>query len=191
MCNVFCWPYFDILNVGRCAPNQSYINAAERCMSLLDMDLQGFPLQKDHAGKSEKMLTSCKTMKSIREKAQHQQELKEAHMASIENARKEIENSFSILELKGKKVKAFLPTGNSKEVVDALKDIDLTIRADQLIPHSRSKLKNFSSLQRYFDKHLTEGLYLLQFGECDCTIKNDPLPPLKTSPVMAPDGPNN
>ena len=167
---------FDILNVRRCAPNQSYINPAERCIS----------------GKSEKMLTSCKTMKAIREKAQHQQGLKEAHIASTENARKEIENCFSRLELKGKKVKIFLSTRNSKEVVDALKDIDPTITANQLIPHSRSKLKKFSCLQQYFDKHLTEGLYLLQSRKCDdkncCTIKNDPLPPLIPVPVMAPDG---
>ena len=150
-------------------------------------------MQRDHAGKLDKMLTPCKTMKAIREKSQHEQGLQEADpLASIENARKEIENSFSRLELKRKKVKTFLPTRNSREVVDALKDIDPTITADQLIPHSRSKLKKFPRLQRYFDKHLTEGLYLLQFRKCDdkncCTIKNDPLPPLIPAPVMAPDG---
>lgn len=32
---------FDVLNAGRCAPNQSYINPAERCMSLLNIGLQG------------------------------------------------------------------------------------------------------------------------------------------------------
>ena len=88
-------------------------------------------------------------------------------MASIKNSRKETENSFSRLELKGKKVKTFLPTRNNREVVDALKDIDPTTTADQLIPHSRSKLKKFQSLQRYFDKHLKEGLYLLQFRKCN------------------------
>ena len=39
---------FDILNVGRCAPNQSLINPAERCMSLLNIGLQGLALQRDH-----------------------------------------------------------------------------------------------------------------------------------------------
>ena len=150
-------------------------------------------MQRDHAGKLDKMLTPCKTMKAIREKSQHEQGLQEADpLASIENARKEIENSFSRLELKGKKVKTFLPTRNSREVVDALKDIDPTITADQLIPYSRSKLKKFPSLQRYFDRHLAEGLYLLQFRKCNekncCTIKNHPLLPLIPAPVMAPDG---
>ena len=76
------------------------------------------------------MLKSCKTMKAIREKAQHQPGLKEAYIASIENARKEIDNSFLRLELKRKKVKTFLPTRNSREVFDALKNIDPTITAD-------------------------------------------------------------
>ena len=74
-------------------------------------------------------------------------------------------------------------------------------------------MKKFPSLQRYddddddddddcycgmvdrrtfFDKHLAEGLYLLQFRKCDdknCfTIKTDPLPPPITAPVMHPDG---
>ena len=38
---------FDILNVGRCAPNQSWINQVERCISLLNIGLQGLTLQHD------------------------------------------------------------------------------------------------------------------------------------------------
>ena len=56
---------------------------------------------------------------------------------------------------------------HSREVADALKDIYLTITADQLIPYIRSKRKNSPSLQQYFNKHLPEGLYLLQFRKCD------------------------
>ena len=74
---------FDILDVGGCAPNQSYINPAERCMSLLNTGLQGLSLQQHHVGKFEKMLTSCKTMKAIREKAQQQHGLKEGNMTSM------------------------------------------------------------------------------------------------------------
>ena len=38
---------FDILNVGQCAPNQSWINQVERCISLLNIGLQGLTLQHD------------------------------------------------------------------------------------------------------------------------------------------------
>ena len=54
---------FDVLNAGRCAPAQSYINPAERAMSLLNIGLQGMAIERDHAGPYEKTITSCKTMK--------------------------------------------------------------------------------------------------------------------------------
>lgn len=54
---------FDVLNVGRCAPHQSYINPAERAMSLLNIGLQGLALERNYAGKFEKILTACKSMK--------------------------------------------------------------------------------------------------------------------------------
>ena len=57
---------------------------------------------------------------------------------------------------------------------------------------SRRQFTFYHFSQQYFHKHLTEGLYVLQFWKCDdkncCTIKNDPLPPLIPASVMAPDG---
>ena len=45
---------FDVLNVRRCAPSQSYINPAERCMTLLNIGLYGLALERGHAGAFEK-----------------------------------------------------------------------------------------------------------------------------------------
>ena len=41
---------FDILNVGRCVPYHSFVNPAERCMSLLNIGLHGLALERDKAG---------------------------------------------------------------------------------------------------------------------------------------------
>ncbi len=60
---------FEILNVGSCAPHQSYINPAERCMSLLNIGMQGLALQRDEAGVYEATFKSCGSMESLREKA--------------------------------------------------------------------------------------------------------------------------
>ena len=65
----------DILNVGRCAPCQSYINPAERVMSLINIDLQGLSLDRGNAGPFEAVLSSCSTMKSVREKSEQHQVL--------------------------------------------------------------------------------------------------------------------
>ena len=40
---------FDILNVGRCVPYHSFVNPAERCMSLLNIGLHGLALERDKA----------------------------------------------------------------------------------------------------------------------------------------------
>ena len=57
---------FNLLNVGQCAPYQSYINPAERCMSLLNIGLQGLALEQKDAGVFEAEITSCKFMKALR-----------------------------------------------------------------------------------------------------------------------------
>ena len=41
---------FDILNVGRCVPYHSFVNPAERCMSLLNIGFHGLALERDKAG---------------------------------------------------------------------------------------------------------------------------------------------
>ena len=91
---------FDVLNVGRCAPNQSYINPAERCMSLLTIGLYGLALERRHAGEFEKIISSCKTMKGLREKSNEHQGLKEIYLPRLEKPRKILEDSFQLLELK-------------------------------------------------------------------------------------------
>lgn len=182
---------FDVLNVGRCAPNQSYINPAERCMSLLNIGLQGLALERDHMGPMENVITSCKSMKAIRLKSKEQQGLKEIYQASIEAPRKILESCFEQLELKGTAVKIFQPNKDDSEVLKALNDIDIFISKSEDIPHSRSKLKDFPSLKLYFDEHLAEGLYMLQFRKCDrvqcCVRKIDKLPPTIPAPFLAPD----
>ena len=53
----------DMLNVGRYAPNQSYINPAEQYMSLLNIGLYGLVMERGYAGAFKKIIASCKTMK--------------------------------------------------------------------------------------------------------------------------------
>ena len=48
----------NILNVGRCAPCQSYINLAERVMSLINIGFQGLSLDRSNAGPFETVLSS-------------------------------------------------------------------------------------------------------------------------------------
>ena len=65
----------DISDVGRCAPCQLYINPAERVMSLINIGSQGLFLDCSNAGPFETVLSSCSTMKSVREKSEQHQVL--------------------------------------------------------------------------------------------------------------------
>ena len=181
----------DILNVGRCAPYQSFINPAERVMSILNIGLQGLALERDHGGVFEKTLTSCQSMKSIRNKADQHQGLKEAHLRSIEHPRRVLEECFSNLQLKGKPFQMFQPNRNDIEVVAALRKIEPTITSDALIPHRRAALKDYPGLESFLDRHLTDGLYLLQYRKCGdencCKLRGGLMPPPIPAPVLSPD----
>ena len=184
---------FDILNVGRCAPHQSYINPAERCMSLLNIGLQGLALQRDNAGTFESVLKSCSTMKSLRDKAISQQGTEEALLSSTEAPRRILHDVFSLLELKGKPVKMFQESRDDTEIITALCSIESKITSEADIPHSIAKLPSYPGLHSYMGKHMVEGLYLLQFRKCAnkecCQFRsNDTLQPLVPAPVLGPSG---
>ena len=183
---------FDILNVGRCAPYQSYINPAERVMSVLNIGLQGLALDRDHAGVFENVLSSCKTMNSVRSKADQHVGLKEYYLKSIAKPRRIIESTFSELELKGIPFKVFEQLRDEKEVVDVLHKIEPLITSDSTMPRRRTSLKSYPCLEKYLEVHLNEGLYMLQFRKCNdhtcCILRSEKLPPPVPAPVMSPDG---
>ena len=168
---------FDILNVGRCAP---YHN----------IGLQGLALERDNAGPFESTVKSCSTIKSIRRKATECQALKEAYTSSIDAPIQKVESSFSMLNLKGKQVRIFKPNRDCKELLDTLNIIEQTIKSEKDIPHAMSKLSKYKQLKDYLENHMIDGLYMLQFRNCDdiscCKKQNDTLPPPVPAPVLGP-----
>ena len=104
--------------------------------------------------------------RSLRTKADQQQGLKETYLICVEAPKRVVEQSFSYLELKGEPVKIFQGLCNFTEVTQALKFVEPKIVDEDSIPHSQSKLKDYPKLQAYLSKHMTDGLYLLQFRKC-------------------------
>ena len=134
-----------MLNVGRYAPNQSYINPAEQCMSLLNIGLYGLVIERGYAGAFKKIISSCKTMKGLREKSNDHQGLKEKFFASLEKTRQILEDTFQFLELKGSNIKVFKLNKNINGMVQMLNRIEPLITQEDDIPHAQAKLKNFPS----------------------------------------------
>uniref|UniRef100_A0A7M5VAL2 Zinc finger PHD-type domain-containing protein n=2 Tax=Clytia hemisphaerica TaxID=252671 RepID=A0A7M5VAL2_9CNID len=182
---------YDILNAGRCCPYQSYTNPAERCMSLLNIGLQGVALERSDAGAFEKTIKSAKSMKGMRELNKKTQGMKQAYQSSIKTPIQIIEDSFSHLELKGKNIKIAKPNRDTSKIVAALKSIEPKIGTDEDIPRAMAKLPNFPSLKSYLEKHMKDGLYLIQFRKCDdlacCQRTIQDLPPHIPAPILSPD----
>ena len=182
----------DVLNVGRCAPNQSFINPAERCMSILNIGMQCLSLERDHLGEYEDALKNCKSMKDIRTKAKKHQGLSDAFQTSLQSSIKKLENCYESMELKGKPVQTFQPSRDATEIVSCLSKIEPKIKAEDDIPHNKPKLPNYPSLQQFFSNHMNEGLYMLQFRKCGkaecCKLQSIQLPPKVPAPVPSPAG---
>ena len=161
-------------------------------MSLLNIGLLVLVLQCDHAGLFESTISSCKAVKALRSKADQQIGFKETFMSSIEHSRRLVESSFSGLELKEKQLKIFQPSRSDSEIINALQKIEPLIKDHGSIPHSQAKLCEYPSLEIYFEAHMKEGLYLLQFRKCMgdncCKLIVEPLLPPIPAPVLAPDG---
>ena len=88
-------------------------------------------------------------------------------MESLEKVTEYLKNSLQLLELKGKPIKLLNPNRNANDIITVLSSINATIQNEKSIPHARAKLKNYPALGKYFEDHLTEGLYMLQFWKCD------------------------
>ena len=127
-------------------------------------------------------------MKSIRRKSTECQGLKEAYTSSIEVPIQKVDSSFSMLDLKGKQVKIFKPNRECKELINTLTVIEPTIKSEEDIPRAMSKLPKYQQLKDYLEKHMIDGLYMLQFRKCDgmccCTKLNDILPPPVPTPAL-------
>ena len=93
--------------------------------------------------------------------------MKETYLSCIETPRRILKQSFEYLELKGKPVKTFEPNIEDSEVLTVLKSIEPLIENEGSIPHAQAKLKDYPALQKFLGRHMTDGLYLLQFRKCN------------------------
>ena len=129
----------DVMNVGRCAPNQSWINPAERCMSILNIGIQGLALERDHAGHFENVLSGAKCMKDMRAKAKKHQGLAETYQTNLQISKIVLENCLKSMDLKGNPIQTFQPNRNTDEVIRCLSSIKPKIN-DESSPSQPSKI---------------------------------------------------
>lgn len=76
---------FDMVILGKCAPGHSYINSAERIMSILNIGLQNVALQREASSdENEAHFRKCNSMAELRDRTKKYPELKQAWLESVE-----------------------------------------------------------------------------------------------------------
>lgn len=86
----------DMLVLGRCAPGHSFINPAERVMSILNLGLQNVALERSPCGDEtmDKLVKQCNSMNDIRAKNTKHPGLKEAWQHCIAEVLRTVEKRF-------------------------------------------------------------------------------------------------
>ena len=109
---------FDMVIAARCAPGQSYMNPAERVMSILNIGLQTCATERRAMDeKTESLLKRCSSVANVRSLAEKNHEIKQKWLESVEPVQAVIRSRFRRLNLKEEPI----------TVIDPVTDQDIGI----------------------------------------------------------------
>ncbi|KAK7092705.1 hypothetical protein V1264_008410 [Littorina saxatilis] len=179
---------FDMVVSVRCAPGQSYINPAERVMSLLNLGLQNCATERSAMDEaSEKIIKTCNSVSSIRDSEKKNPNMKQQWMESIEPVQAAIASRFRRLKLKDEPVAVIDPV--SEENIDALqrhlRELFPSLHLGKL---QKLHTQRCNEYMAWKVAHCHETQYTFQVRKCD-DVKCCPKATVSTSwlpePVLA------
>ncbi|KAI8503983.1 hypothetical protein Bbelb_180510 [Branchiostoma belcheri] len=159
---------FDLLILARCAPGQSYVNPAERLMSILNIGLQNVALErKQLSDELEKLLTRAGSMAEVRNLAKQHPELAEAWQSSIESVQALVMSRFSRLSLKGEPFQVMDPVsedgGPMKELLEQHKALFPDLDVGKL---QKQHTKKSDVYNDWVQQHCRQTQYSFQIRKC-------------------------
>ena len=112
----------DMLIAIRTAPNHSWINPAERCMSILNLALQHAALSRNEMDPQfEKMVKQKSSLNAIRNAAELKPALQTAYTESMDQVLNLLVERFRRMKLKGSDFTVY--RGASKQVIEDCLDV--------------------------------------------------------------------
>ena len=157
----------DMVILARCAPGHSWMNPAERVMSILNIGLQNCALQRMESDEgTERELKKCGSMAQIRSLGEKKPEIKEKWMEIMEPIQSTIRNRFMRLALKDKPIQALDPV--SEDEIDVLQR-HLREHFPELDLHKLQKIhtQKVLSYKQWMEKHCRQRQYTFQIRKCD------------------------
>ncbi|XP_045162284.2 uncharacterized protein LOC123527081 [Mercenaria mercenaria] len=162
----------DFLIALRTAPNHSWMNPAERCMSILNLALQHVSLCREEMNEqSEKSLKGKSSLGALRNLADIKPGFKEAFKGSIGPVIKTVSDRFSRMKLKGTSLKV-CAAASDEDIESDLDFLKLVTSSPGASFDSSSKSKDFKTcipLQEFLKSHSVSGHYSFQVMKCKST----------------------
>jgi len=159
----------DMIILARCSPGHSYINPAERVMSILNLGLQNVSLQRKPCdAEFETQLKRCGSMADLRklEKKKPDLKQKEVWLDSVEPVQSFIRNRFLRLSLKDKPFLAMDPV--SELEIDIFKRHLRELFAGlDLGKLNKANISKNDSYNTWIANHCRERHYIFQIKKCN------------------------
>ena len=157
----------DMVIMARCAPGHSYLNPAERVMSILNLGLQNCALERSKSDDdAEVLFKRCGSMADLRAKAVTNTDLKEKWKESLEPVQSCVRNRFLRLKLKDVPFQVMDPVTDGeidifqRHLRELFPDLDLS----KLQKAHTSKNPQYTE---WIEKHCRSRQYSFQIRKCD------------------------
>ena len=160
----------DMYIAVRCAPCQSYMNPAERCMSVLNVPLQGVELSCTQISDICKgIFTRRSTLKQVRTAAQKNSVFKDEISQSLSEPINILAGRFKRTQYCTSHVEAF--AGASSDEIDNVEEaLNIFLTGDErqgsLFQEIAQNAKKFPKLIHFMDTHCRSRQYSFQITKC-------------------------
>lgn len=153
----------DILIAARTAPGHSWLNPAERIMSLLNIAFQNVALHRAEMNSMfEQMLRECSTMNEIRKKAEKEDDLEPAWLKAVEPMIIKLKERIERMQLKGKTFTSGALATKQQVVHYESKVLHLIDSEITVGQYTKNHLKNKEIYNDYIERHCRERNYIFQ-----------------------------
>ena len=169
----------DMLILARCAPGHSWVNPAERVMSILNLGLQNCSLQRDAADdETEKRINNCNSMAAIQKLADKHDGIKEKWAKAVEPVQSVVKDRFMRLSLKEEPFQHEEPV--TERAINELKECHLkklfpTLDLSKLRKDHTSKVPSYHA---WLEAHCRQRQYNFQIRKCNdescCSLPSAP-----------------
>ena len=156
----------DMLIASRCAPGQSFVNPAERVMSILNIGLQNCATERQKMPDSEETLFKrCSSVTEVRQMADKHPNLKNEWGKSMESVQATVGDRFSRLKLKEEPIEVIDPVADQEiDILQRhLRALFPTLDLRKLQKQHTNKNEDY---QKWKLAHCHETHYTFQIKRC-------------------------